>query len=72
MTRSTGAENRIRRVLASKNDGAADYWRARGRERFGRELAEDGVPRRRPTALLDTIEGELFPPGWISTSCSGT
>ena len=33
------AEARIRRVLAAKNIGAADYWRTRGRERFARELA---------------------------------
>jgi hypothetical protein len=41
---------------------AVDYWRTRGRERCARELAEDGVPKDAAAALLDTIEGELFPP----------
>jgi hypothetical protein len=55
-------ETRIRRVLAAKNVGAADYWRTRGRERFARELAEDDVPSDETRALLDTIDRELFPP----------
>jgi hypothetical protein len=56
------AEARIRRVLSSKNVGAADYWRSRGKERFARELAEDGVPPDEAATLLDRIDGELFPP----------
>jgi hypothetical protein len=57
----SASEGRIRRVLAAKNDGAADYWRTRGRERFARELAEDGVPYDVANALVGTIERELFP-----------
>lgn len=55
------AEARIRRVLAAKNFGAADYWRLRGKERFSRELSEDGVPTDEAATLLATIDGELFP-----------
>ena len=54
------SEARIRRVLASKNVGAADYWRTRGRERFARELVEDGLPPDEVAALLDRIERSLF------------
>jgi hypothetical protein len=55
------AEERIRRVLAAKNADAGDYWRTRGRERFARELAEDGVPPDEIAALLERHDGELFP-----------
>jgi hypothetical protein len=54
-------EARIRHVLAAKNVSAADYWRSRGRERFARELAEDGVPPDDAATLLYLIDAELFP-----------
>jgi hypothetical protein len=57
----TVVEHRIRRVLASK-PRSADYWRTRGRERFARELAEDGVRPNEAEAILDKFEAELFPP----------
>jgi hypothetical protein len=57
------AEARIRRVLAAKNVGAADYWRTRGRVRFARELAQDGVPEGEAHELLATIEHEFFHAG---------
>lgn len=56
------AEARIRHVLRSKHVGAADYWRTRGKERFARELAEDGVPPDAVATFLDAIGRELFPP----------
>ena len=56
------AEDRIRRVIASKNVGAADCWRTRGKGRFARELPQDGVPPDEAAALLDLIDGALFPP----------
>jgi hypothetical protein len=60
-TDPAAAEERIRRVLAAKSTGAADYWLHRGKERFARELAEDGVPPDEIAALLERIDGELFP-----------
>jgi hypothetical protein len=62
MSDLAAAEARIRRVIAAKNVGAANYWRARGRARFERELAEDAVPLHESAGLLDTIDRELFPP----------
>jgi hypothetical protein len=53
-------EARIRRVLAAKNVGAADYWRSKGRSRFARELAQDGVASDEAAALIEAIDRELF------------
>ncbi len=64
----TATEARIRQVLRSKNVGAADYWRSGGKERFARELAEDGLPPDEAAALLNAIDRELFPPV-TSTQC---
>ena len=49
-------------MLAAKNVDSAPYWRSRGRERFARELAEDGIPPDEAAALLARIERDLFPP----------
>ncbi len=64
MTRDdlAAAGERIRHVLRSKNVDAVDYWRTRGKERFGRELAEDGVPPDEAASLIDAVDRELFPP----------
>ena len=55
------AEARIRQVLRSKNIGAPGYWQSRGKERFARELAADGVSANDAAVLLDLIDAELFP-----------
>lgn len=67
MTRSqrpdlSAAEARIKHILSSKGVGGPAYWRMRGRERFKRELTEDGVSPDEASALIDAIDRELFPP----------
>lgn len=41
--REGSAVMRVGTVLAAKADDAGDYWRGFGRERFDRELLEDGL-----------------------------
>lgn len=47
-------------MVGGGNVGAAHYWRTRGKERFARELGEDGLPPYEVAALLDRIELDLF------------
>ena len=54
------AEARIRRILASKNVGALDYWSSKGKERFRRELGQDGASTSAVDALLARIDNDLF------------
>jgi hypothetical protein len=50
--------DRARRILRSKPDRYT-YWRERGRDRFGRELAADGLSPEEVDAALATLEAEL-------------
>ncbi len=52
---------RVLTVLLAKGASAPAYWRDRGRGRFERELAEDGVPAALVGQVLDVVDVELDP-----------
>lgn len=49
---------RVADVVASKSTG---YWERRGRERFRRELAEDGLDAALVAEVLATVDDALEP-----------
>ena len=49
---------RIASAIGSRVD-RVDYWSARGRERFARELAADGVPPELIARALETVDEVL-------------
>jgi hypothetical protein len=59
---------RISSAIGPRVDGV-DYWRARGRARFARELADDGVPTdliERALVTVDEVLGSRVIPDDIS------
>ena len=52
---------RIADVLATKGADTASYWERKGRDRFHRELAADGLDAATVSEVLRTVDDALMP-----------